>query len=527
MQPAFPTRPEGRDQDRRSARLLAPAAAGDSGRRRARLGRRALRARALVRAHRRGTRLLGRGARAGLGVALLGFLAVLGGAPVPGVVLAGVPALLRGGALGLVTAGLSDLETRWIQFAVLGACGGLLALASPGDAGAVVLATVAGALWLLAGRRARKVARVATLAWLEAGATLGDPGRWVRRLGTRTEGRGPAPPFPRAFEGGEGVRLWSRHPVEDLGTLEELGVCCFLGGAQEASAFDFLLDPAIEMLDVFRKGRRVLRALLMHAVDEAGARVLVVNAVFGADRGVVGSAAADDAFLLGALRRLAREAGVAHLLVHAAPTNTRPRRFVSTLRRRRIGTPGSLRLRLAAAGPPVKLEIFDRGADAGAVGVLLRELVRGSDPYARSGRVEGLLVDLAPDPPPPAPGARPDLEDLPRDFDLADLEEVRARLKAHRKWWSKRRRAPPGPEAALAGALDARARLLVPLHEIERLLEKGKLALAGARLEELGARRGEELRREGLTRHARDLRARIRWAPLTRRLEAWNRAAGW
>ena len=96
------------------------------------------------------------------------------------------------------------------------------------------------------------------------------------------------------------VEIWARDPYRDLSSIQEFFVCCFLGGSQDASIFDFILSKRVAMLDLVSPKGRTIRVLMMACLAGKGSDcrpILVVNAVFGREGGLVGSTSDDNAFI--------------------------------------------------------------------------------------------------------------------------------------------------------------------------------------------------------------------------------------
>lgn len=324
-----------------------------------------------------------------------------------------------------------DLETRYVQYGALLLVTGLFAVAAPPTASVTV---ALGFLFALAfafskwakGRMKANVLRLMVhnpvgfsgyladrrqdvLAYHQAlGIQRFDDQTYRRCFQTlATKKRRKARVVGcRASPGEEGlpaagqvrVEIWRRNPLSDLSSIRELGVCCFLGGSQEASAFDFMLSKSVTMMDFLSSKGRVARALLMACVtEEEGQEVplLVANAVFGREGGVVGSLHDDNAFVREQIEAYARFAGFGSVLYNVAPANVRPRAFVQHLRREVGGPPQEIVCRLTSTRDPIKLEVFGRKEPAGNVYLMhLLDLMNHTDNYATRGRVRGYRVTL-------------------------------------------------------------------------------------------------------------------------------------
>jgi hypothetical protein len=358
-------------------------------------------------------------ARLGIGLSPAGLLAYVDG----------LLALALGAMLTRLVLGIADLEVRRVQVTVISAATLLLAAAAREVAGTVLLVGLALGSCLQVFTSWKRRYKLATLAWLEAepDATdavlrevraargpmaharlgiprFGEPGYRrafrVRRSKKRTRTElVAAPAGVRPPRGVAWVEVARRDPRVDLSSLDEFFVCCFLGGAQDTSAFDFLLAPSVAYLDLVSPKGRTLRALVLACVAEAGELagrpVLVVDAVFGRDGGGVGSARDDDRFLRREIEAYARSIGFAAVLYATTPTNSRPRAFLRTLLADDVGEPTRLRCHLTVEDRPLKLELFGRREGGGSVyGTLIGETLGGAGAYATRGRVTGRLVRL-------------------------------------------------------------------------------------------------------------------------------------
>jgi hypothetical protein len=341
----------------------------------------------------------------------------------------GLLALALGAMLTRLVLGIADLEVRRVQIMVIGAATLLLAAAAREVAGAVLLVGLALGASLQAFTSLKRRYKLATLAWWEAEPDavaaaqrevraargpmaharlgiprFGEPGYCrafrVRRSKKRARTELVAAPVgARPPRGMARVEVARRDPRVDLSSLDEFFVCCFLGGAQDTSAFDFLLAPSVAYLDLVSPRGRTLRALVLACVagegELQGRPVLVVDAVFGRDGGGVGSARDDDQFLRREIEAYARSIGFAAVLYSTTPTNSRPRAFVRTLLTDGVGEQTRLRCRLTVEGRPLKLELFGRREGGGSVyGTLIGETLGGAGAYATRGRVTGRLVRL-------------------------------------------------------------------------------------------------------------------------------------
>lgn len=279
-------------------------------------------------------------------------------------------------------------------------------------------------------RSCRRRAKLADLAWMLDAPREGGGGEWLRaqltgrhavtrarlhqlglrgfdhpgyRRSYRVTGRQPTitPAAPdrgtasRSAKKTVRAQVWARDPWTDLSSLREFFVCCFLGGSQDASAFDFLRAPALSMLDLVSPRGRALRVLLM-ACEDADGPLLVCNAVFGREGGLVGSRRADDAFVRAELEAYARFAGFSRLFVQTCVTNTRPRLFVRELARLPEARAGGTTCRLIGDPDPVKVEAFDRRAPGSNLyGMLVAEMMGASDLFATQGTLRGAWLPVA------------------------------------------------------------------------------------------------------------------------------------
>ncbi len=194
------------------------------------------------------------------------------------------------------------------------------------------------------------------------------------------------------------VEIWKRDPLRDLSSIQEFFICCFLGGAQDASAFEFMMCKSLTMLDMVSPKGRTARVLLMACVTDS-APILVVNAVFGREGGLIGSITDDNSFIHEQVEAYARFTGFEKIIYNATPTNKRPILFLSYLEKyfKSIAGSGPVRIQssLTSTQDRIKLEIFNRRNPISNVYLMLcLEIMNLTDNYAHKGKITGYTADL-------------------------------------------------------------------------------------------------------------------------------------
>ncbi len=194
------------------------------------------------------------------------------------------------------------------------------------------------------------------------------------------------------------VEIWQRNPIRDLSSIQEFFICCFLGGAQDSSAFEFIMSKSLTMLDMVSPRGRTIRVLLMACVYERKP-VLAVNAVFGREGGLIGSLSDDNRFILDQIEAYARFTGFEKVIYNTTPTNKRPWLFIDYVedhfRRNGKNHPERIKCRLTNPKDLIKLEIFNRSNPVSNIYImLLLEIMNLTDNYAVNGRVTGYTSDL-------------------------------------------------------------------------------------------------------------------------------------
>ncbi len=192
------------------------------------------------------------------------------------------------------------------------------------------------------------------------------------------------------------VEIWKRDPWRDLSSIKEFFTCCFLGGSQDSGIFDFMMSKSLSMLDMVSSKGRTIRVLLMACIQKENRKpILVVNAVFGREGGLIGSINDDNRFIRDQIEAYARYVGFECVLYNVTPTNKRPGLFVDFIKSDVGGDPKRFNCRLTSTKDPLKLEIFNRKRPGGNLYLtLFLEIMGITDNYAVRGKILAYSVDL-------------------------------------------------------------------------------------------------------------------------------------
>jgi hypothetical protein len=324
---------------------------------------------------------------------------------------------------------LVDLETKIIQYIVVGAITGFFILLNPPFSQASFIVAGFYIIFITLSRSIKRNMKISTSELM-----MYDPERYGVYLNTKSSellefhqklgiANFDSPIYQRSFrvtsfkkkrgiepdpianptrslppKGTVRVEVWKRDPLRDLSSIYEFLVCCFLGGSQDASAFDFMMSKSLTMLDMVSPKGRTIRVLLMACVQRQGSEekpVLVVNAVFGREGGLVGSLKDDDPFIGQQIEAYARFTGFEKIIYNLTSTNKRPRLFIDYLKEHVKHSPVRSKCRLTSTASPIKLEIFNRREPISNLYVtLFLEMMNLTNNYATQGKVLGFLVDL-------------------------------------------------------------------------------------------------------------------------------------
>lgn len=323
---------------------------------------------------------------------------------------------------------LVELETRIIQYAIVGAITGFFILLNPAVFQAPLIVAGFYIIFITFSRNIKRRMKVSALELM-----VYDPQRYGVYLNTKRSDLlefhkelGVAlfdnPAYQRSFKitsfkkkraiepvpienatmplppkGTVRVEVWKRDPLRDLSSIYEFFICCFLGGSQDASAFDFMVAKSLTMLDMVSPKGRTIRVLLMACVLKEGndeKPVLVVNAVFGHEGGLIGSIKDDNPFIEQQIEAYARFAGFERIIYNLTPTNKRPRLFVDYLKGSAKSSPVRTKCRLTSMDNLIKLEIFNRREPiSNLYFMLFLEIMNLTNNYATKGKILGFLND--------------------------------------------------------------------------------------------------------------------------------------
>ena len=337
--------------------------------------------------------------------------------------------IFMGSLLTKLFCALVDLETKYVQYAVLVCIAILFLISNPESSFSILSVSSFFIFFITFSRHAKSKFKVHALALMvtnpdqfhdylrdkdtklltlykENGISRFDDPSYKRTFSVKTfkkkqQIEATSTPMPtNLLPSGKTVRaeIWKREPYRDLSSIHEFFVCCFLGGSQDASVFDFILSKRVTMLDLVSPKGRTIRALMMACL--AGERsdcrpVLVVNAVFGREGGLVGAGNDDNAFIKQQIEAYARFAGFTQVLYNQIATNKRPRLFIEYLQKQIDTKTTRLKCRLFPSPDRIKLEIFNRREPrANVYLMLLLEIMNLTDNYASKGKVSGITVDL-------------------------------------------------------------------------------------------------------------------------------------